>query len=350
MNSEELAHKIPEILQYFGITNLKELSDRYCGVCPVHKGDHPTGFRLFKHGNAWRCYTHNCHEHFGKSLIGLIRGLLSMKEYRWSNPSDDSVDWKTTYSFIKQVLNVETKSSIALANFSCDIEQSYEYKIGRRSLRSALHFPCSYYIQRGISEEVLDKYDVGVCKNPKKSMFNRAVAPIYDDSYKFSIGCMGRSLYPKCEKCGLYHYEKISCPNVGPYFIKWRNSKFDRKNTLYNFWFAKDFIKSSKIVILCEGPADIWRLEQAGIHNCLAICGTEFTDNQVLKISKLNINKLVLCLDNDEAGILATKRIVEKTKKLFHIDIPQLCDSGKDIADTSLDTIKRNLEKYATNY
>ena len=350
MNSEELASKIPEILEYFGISTLLEGSNKYYGSCPVHCGDHPTGFRLFKHGNVWRCYTHNCHEHFGSSLIGLIRGLLSRKLHNWSNPSDQSVEWRDVYKFIKENLNVDTTPTQQLASFSTDQEVRCEYKISRQATRSALHFPCSFYINRGIDKAILDKYDVGICKNPRKKMFNRAIAPIYDDSYKYSIGCMGRSLYEKCEKCNLYHYDKISCPNPGPYFVKWRNSKFDRSNILYGFWFSKYFILKSKTAILVEGPADIWKLEQAGIHNCVGICGTELTDNQLLKLSKLNIENIVLCLDNDDAGISATKKIVEKTKGLFHIEIPQVCDYNKDIADTSINTLKKSLEKYAKNY
>lgn len=350
MNSEDLANKIPDILLHFKANDLIETVDRYYGACPVHQGDHPTGFKLFKHGKAWRCYTHQCHEFFGSSIIGLVRGLLSRRELMWSNQSDESIDWSTTYKYIKDNFGISDgpKNSYHLADFNTEISTRYEYKISRQQLRQTLLFPCSYFINRGISQEVLDKYDVGVCKNPRKKMFFRAVAPIYDDNYKFSIGCMGRSLYNKCEKCELYHSNRISCPNVGPYFIKWRNSNFDRKNILYNYWFAKNYIRQTSKVILCEGPADIWKLEQAGINNGVAICGTELTDNQLLKLTKLRVSELILCLDNDQAGIDASSRIVEKCKKLFDIHIPQVCEKDKDIADTSIDRIREVLGEYAT--
>lgn len=348
MNSEDLASKIPDIFENFGIKDLREYSDRYVGSCPIHCGDHATGFRLFKHGKVWRCYTHNCHEHFGKTLVGLIRGLLSRQIHLWSNPLDQSVSWKETYAYIKKQFNIsDGPQTINLAKFNSTDNEFFEFKISRANVRRHLMYPCRYYIDRGISESILDKYDVGVCKNPKKKMFFRAVCPIYDENYQFSIGCLGRSLYPQCEKCKLYHSTRISCPNVSSYFIKWRNSEFDRKNTLYNLWFSKDFIKASKTIILCEGPADVWKLEQAGIKNSVAIFGTELTDQQILKINKLNVRKLVLCLDNDEPGVSAAKVIVAKCKRLFHIEIPQVCEYNKDIADTNIEFLQDKLKEYA---
>lgn len=347
MNSEDLATKIPDILLHFGIHNLTEIEDRYYGCCPIHGGDHPTGFRLFKHGKAWRCYTHNCHTFFGSTMPGFVRGMLSRKKFLWSKRTDESVDWRTTYQYIEKRFKVQNRSSYRLANFNTETNPAHEYEISREKVRDTLIYPCSYFINRGFEDSILDRYDIGICKNPRKTMFYRAVAPIYDDNYRFSIGCMGRSLYNKCSKCELFHSPRIGCPNPGPYFIKWRNSKFDRKSILYNFWFSKDYMRAASKAILCEGPADIWKLEQAGIKNSVAICGTELTDNQILKLTKLKINEIILCLDNDEAGIEASQRIVEKCKKLFDIHIPQICDQDKDIADTSIERIQKVLKEYA---
>lgn len=345
----ELTQIIPKAIYYFNI-KVHEQSDRYVGCCPVHGGDHPTGFRLFKHGLAWRCYSHNCHDIFGKNVLGLIRGLLSKQLYNWSKPSDQIISWKETYIFLnKEFKFIQTNNVSQEISINLDIQQSHEYEITRTQLRSTLQFPCQFYLDRGIRQDILDKYDVGICLNPRKKMFYRAVVPIYDDNYKFSIGCLGRSLYQKCTNCGLYHSTRISCPQPGPYFIKWRNSKFDRKNTLYNCWFAKNYILRNKTAILCEGPGDVWKLEQCGIHNSLAICGTELTDNQLLRLGKLKIKKLVLCLDNDDPGILATTNIVEKCKRLFHIEIPKVCDKNTDIGETSDSIVKERLKEYVSN-
>lgn len=349
MNNEmDLADLVFKTINCFDI-KLHEYSDRYVGSCPVHCGDNPTGFRLFKHGLAWRCYSHNCHEVFGKNIIGLVRGLLSRERYNWSQHSDKQISWNETYTFLNKEFKYISSTSSKEISINLDIQQYHEYEIPRNKIRETLVFPCQFYLDRGINKEILDKYDVGICLNPRKKMFYRAIVPIYDESYKFSIGCLGRSLYPKCAKCNLYHSNRIACPSPGPYFIKWRNSKFDRNNTLYNCWFAKNYILKSHSAILCEGPGDVWKLEQCGIHNSLAICGTELTDNQLLRLGRLKIKKLVLCLDNDDPGILATKNIVEKCKRLFHIEIPKVCGNNKDIGDTEDYIIKERLAEYVSN-
>ena len=44
--------------------------------------------------------------------------------------------------------------------------------------------------------------------------------------------------------------------------------------------FAKEFIKESGIVILVESPGNVWRLEEAGVHNSVAIFGSSLADRQ----------------------------------------------------------------------
>ena len=58
---------------------------------------------------------------------------------------------------------------------------------------SSLEIPSKYYIDRGFLSETLVAFDVGECYNPNRQMYNRAVAPIYDEDCSY-IGCVGRSL------------------------------------------------------------------------------------------------------------------------------------------------------------
>lgn len=146
-----------------------------------------------------------------------------------------------------------------------------EGKVVRKSVREKLTIPATYYLKRGYKPDILDKYDVGMCATQGKEMFGRIVVPVYDDNYKYMIGCLGRSIHEKCPKCNKCHSSNRNCPS-NPieelWASKWKNSKnFKAENYLYNFWFSKQHIKESKTVVIVEGQGDVWRLEEAGV-NC----------------------------------------------------------------------------------
>ena len=79
-------------------------------------------------------------------------------------------------------------------------------------------------------------------------------------------------------------------------------------------------------VILTEGPKDVLRLNEVGFHNSAAIFGTSISKYQLEILKGCKTQRLILCFDNDEAGIIACKKIVEQCKKDFHIEIPKLGD------------------------
>ena len=70
----------------------------------------------------------------------------------------------------------------------------------------------------------LNKYDVGLCTNPQRPMYNRVVAPIYDTEYKTMVGCTGRSIFEACPKCGTYHNPQRDCPSPEKQWLysKWK--------------------------------------------------------------------------------------------------------------------------------
>jgi DNA primase len=67
--------------------------------------------------------------------------------------------------------------------------------------------------------------------------------------------------------------------------------------------------------------------------NVLAICGTAFSSNQMALIYRTGISKILIMMDNDDAGNKATERILTKIKS-FGFDGKQvLLPTGKDPED-----------------
>jgi 5S rRNA maturation endonuclease (ribonuclease M5) len=328
--------------------------------CPIHGGDNISAFNLYPEGEKyrgnWKCRTHGCEEVFRSSILGFIRGVLSRQDYGWSKNGDKVYSFDEAVKFAEKFLNQRLsdikidKKHIEKNNFtntvsaivSSGTEEKTINKICRNQVRKSLTIPSKYFISRGFSPEILDKYDIGDCTNNKKEMYNRAVVPIYDADYKYLTGCSGRSVFEKCRLCD--HYHEDICPIDAELFknSKWRHSlNFKSQNNLYNFWFAKEHIKSSKQAIIVESPGNVWKLEEAGIHNSVAIFGTNLSNYQKMLLDSSGAMSLIIAMDNDEPGHKAAEIIASKCCKIYNIS--KLKISKIDIGDMTTEEIKQEI-------
>ena len=103
---------------------------------------------------------------------------------------------------------------------------------------------------------------------------------------------------------------------------KYMNSResilFKKGETLYNYHNAKDAAKKEKRIILVEGFMDAIRISSSGIKNVVALQGTAMTKEQIELLKKLRV-EIILCLDNDNAGLIAT---LNNGKELEDNNIP----------------------------
>ena len=82
---------------------------------------------------------------------------------------------------------------------------------------------------------------------------------------------------------------------------------YSKRHNLYGLNLAKKTKRPN--FILCEGNIDVITLHQAGFDNAVASMGTALTEEQTRLLSRYT-KELVLCYDNDEAGKLATQRVI----------------------------------------
>jgi len=127
-------------------------------------------------------------------------------------------------------------------------------------------------------------------------------------------------------------------------YSKWTNSKgFESRYSLYNLWNAAQYIKRSNIAIIVEGPADVWRLEEAGIHNSVAIFGVDLSEPQLALLDANCVFKIVVLFDNDEGGIEGRKR-VNKMLKRTHQVLHYCVDT--DVGDTDRKELRKMLGEF----
>ena len=177
-----------------------------------------------------------------------------------------------------------------------------------------------YFIDRGFSLDVLQRFDVRMYPLHNRNFSNRCVCPTFDISGRQLLGVQGRA--------------------VNGQLPKWLNSdNFPVSTSLYGLWLSADFIRQRRHCILVESAGNLWRLWEAGIFNVCALYGGIFTPAKSLLLDRLGVMKLTLVMDNDPAGAEHAKIIVNKWSRVYNIQEMKLPVNVNDIAELSIEQI-----------
>lgn len=345
--SDIICDDIENLLQCLGVYDYRLLDNMVICSCPIHGGDNESAFNLYHTGDSyrgnWKCRSHKCEEIFKSSIIGFIRGCLSKQKYNWSKKGDMTITFSEALDFatefakkdlssikVSKTQKEKTSFSNTIKLISNNTDTATHTGITRNIIRKNLIVPSKYFISRGFSDNILDKYDVGDCYTEGKEMVNRAVVPVYDNDHKYMVGCSGRII-----------------PEGSP---KWKHSSgFRAENTLYNYWYAKEHIKETGVVVLVESPGNVWRLEESGIHNSLCIFGSSLADKQKLLLDISGAMTIIAIMDNDEAGKKAYENIYKKCHRTYNVKNIEL-NQYNDLAEMSIDSIRYQILPKISEY
>ncbi|EDO8020750.1 DNA primase [Campylobacter jejuni] len=141
-----------------------------------------------------------------------------------------------------------------------------------------------------------DAMSVGALKKDENNEFYasfiwRITFPIYDHK-DLLVGFGGRTLNPNVPA------KYVNSP---------QNILFDKSRIFYAFNIAKENIAKKKEIIVCEGYMDAIAFQKAGFNNAVAVLGTALTEHHLPLIRRYDA-KVILCFDNDEAGLKAATR------------------------------------------
>ncbi|WP_144687577.1 DNA primase, partial [Campylobacter jejuni] len=141
-----------------------------------------------------------------------------------------------------------------------------------------------------------DAMSVGALKKDENNEFYasfiwRITFPIYDHK-DLLVGFGGRTLNPNVPA------KYVNSP---------QNILFDKSRIFYAFNIAKENIAKKKEIIVCEGYMDAIAFHKAGFNNVVAVLGTALTEHHLPLIRRYDA-KVILCFDNDEAGLKAATR------------------------------------------
>jgi DNA primase catalytic core len=89
---------------------------------------------------------------------------------------------------------------------------------------------------------------------------------------------------------------------------------YDKSKTLLGIEIAKKYIKRDGVYVV-EGPGDLLQLYRLGIYNAVAVCGTALTAHHLILLKSLGCRNIFLNFDWDNAGQMATQRVLENVLK-----------------------------------
>lgn len=334
--------RLQDLMDTLGV-DLCKYGDSYVGACPVHGGDNQSAFRMngphHEYPLSWVCWSHGCQEHWGRGMVGFVRGVLSHNLHCWNGAGDQEISWKDFFIFAEEFLGENMPKNTIKKEKPRIVENvmwsAHEY-------RKMVSIPSRYYVGRNFSEEILQRYSVGDCLKYGQ-FYKRAIIPLLKDNSV--VGVSSRSILKECPQCSFHH--EGDCPPKEhrhyPSYQRWAHKGFSRSKILYNMENYKTWMKNEKIVILVESPNSVLRIEEAKIPGAMATLGCKISRGQLEILAEHNVEKIILIMDNDKAGFEGARSITEKYAKDFQLIVPNLdIPSGKDIADYSAKIIQRN--------
>ena len=196
-----------------------------------------------------------------------------------------------------------------------------------------------YYKTRTLSQKLIDQNLIGFCPPYSRYVFpllrGRLIVPIRDVHGRL-IALAGRQLPDYIELTiksfwDTYSYEPSKADDRISKWMKgkWINEPYQKSKHLFNLDKAKEYIRESNFVYIVEGYFDVLVLRQNGINNVVALCGTALSDFHLALLYRY-CNRIVLLLDGDIAGKLATDKIFQKLSENNFIGkslyLPEKCD------------------------
>ena len=183
----------------------------------------------------------------------------------------------------------------------------------------------NYLQSRGFNRSFIESDSFGFCSCYSKYIFpllrGRVIVPIKDCNGNL-IALAGRqissfeeitvkSFWDSYGKEPAKAQDRISKWRKG----KWINEPYQKSKHLFNLDKAKQHIRENNLVFIVEGYFDALILSQQGIKNVVATCGTALSEHHLVLLYRYCDN-IVLMLDGDEAGLLASEKMLEKIKEI----------------------------------
>lgn len=268
---------LAKVLWYYNLSSGQNFESEKI-VCPFHEDVNPSLIVNYQEDN-WYC--------FGCSLSGNAQRFVQLMEAKYNDLND--LQALAKYHKIlksKKCSNIKIGKYVKKKNISKDLyNEAHDYYYGlkkvdwRYSEEQEVIEAKTYMKNRGFKPQTLKKCGAKITYNKSYGL----IFPMLDNG-EFK-GWVCRTMHKEIEKKRKYLY----------------NEGFSRATTLVGDYGTKDY------VFIVEGYMDRLKFIQNGETNVVAILGWKITAQQIEKLKRAGIKRVISALDNDVCGKKGTK-------------------------------------------
>ena len=321
----------------------------YFGVCPFHQ-DHSPSMSVSKERQLFKCFSCGA----GGNVCKFVSDYENISYIEAVSKVGSKVGINLNIEKTSKV-NEKYKSLYEIMDLTnLFFENNIQTDNGSEA-RNYLH-------QRGLSDNDIKEFNLGLSLNDnnlakflekKKMSLEQALSLglVNQKNLEYADVFKNRILFPIHDLEGhvVGFTGRIYKDNNGPKYLNSRETPLFRKGQiLFNYHRAKKYIQLQKEVILVEGNMDAIRMYINDFKNTLALMGTSLTEEQVRILKNLR-SKVILMLDNDEAGLTATYAVGEELIKsgieVFVIRLSGKKDPDEYILSFGAEAMKENIER-----
>lgn len=308
---------------------LHKKGNGFVGLCPFHD-DHNASMVVTPEKHIYKCFS--CGE--GGNA------LTYMQKKRQLSFVDAVVELANRLNIEVSTGPVIKKSALHYINE--DAKTYYNTILNTHKDASKAR---QYLLERGYDQELIDTFEIGYApsekfllkylekrmeKNQNYSLLDVQDANLVNEDYEFFSN---RLIIPIKDFDGRYvGFSGRVIEGEGTKYLNSKDSKvFSKRQVLYNLDRAKKYITDGTIYIV-EGFFDVYALSKSGYNNSIALMGTAFGLEHIKLLKRAKVKKVILLLDQDQAGIASTIKVGELLLKNLTKDVKVVkFDEYKDV-------------------
>ncbi len=324
-----------DIVDFIGnYAQLKKAGRNYKALCPFHNEKTPS-FVVFPDSQNWRCFG-ACGE--GGDIFSFV-----MKREGWEFPE--------ALRFLAEKAGVELQPVTPQQAEARDAAERLRSLLADSAgffTRQLMQAPNAahardYVAARGLTADTVAGFEVGYAPNSWDATMNFLLERGYDRQELVDAGMLvvkdDGGVYDRFRDRLIIPIRDVQGGVVGfgaralakdaqpKYLNSPQSPVFDKSQLLFGLSHARRSIRETETAVIVEGYMDVMQAHQSGFTNVVAQMGTALTEPQLHLLSRY-ASRLILALDPDAAGQMATDRGREVIERVSRAAAEQAVDDG----------------------
>lgn len=303
---------------------LKKAGRDFQACCPFHHEKSPS-FTVSQSKQFYHCFGCGAHGNaisflmeydkleFPEAIeeLAALHGLEVPRENQINRDGKPQASFKTRRNLYELLENVS---------------QSYQQQLSKEPTAQ------QYLAQRGLSEEIIARFEIGFAPNSMENVLRRfgtnreEIQKLLDtgmlsknDQGRIYDRFRNRIMFPIRDKRGrvIAFGGRVLGDEKPKYLNSPESATYHKGNELYGLYQALQANENPDYLFVVEGYMDVVALAQFGINNAVASLGTATTGEQIQQMFRVT-EQVICCYDGDRAGREAAWRAFENALAHLH--------------------------------